>query len=238
MTERYKIVPYKKIFPVLRKAIGVDFYSKFSYRVETNHGLVYKIDDQIIFLAKNNHDCIVFNEENDLKEMIANDNFPIEEPEWNPFAREKRRILKFHLHFEHYKEFLNKQLGFQYEILNSASIENYLSKVIGRTIKKVATEKETIGLISIVGHKFKELYQSKWIGVKWYGTYNSYLEPNLLTNNNRVIPVSDLINSSLKWKVKNTNLIFNGVIFLNKKESEIGYDYEQYTRHKLIEQIE
>jgi len=238
MTEQYKIVTYKKIFPKLKKAIGLDFYSKFSYKVETNRGLVYKIDDQIIFLAKNKHDCIVFNDENDLKVMIANDNFPIEEPEWNPFAKEKERILNFHLHFEHYKMFLNEELGFKCEIIDMDSIEKYLSKVIGRTIKKVATEKETIGLISIVGQKFKELYPSKWIGVKWYGTYNSYIEPSLVTNYNRVIPVSDLIISLLKWKVKNTNLIFNGIISLNKQESEIGYDYEQYARHRSIVQIE
>ena len=238
MTEQYKILPYKKIFPILRKTVGVDFYSRFSYKIETNQGLVYKLNDQIIFLAKNNHDCIIFENENDLKGMIDNDNFPIEEPEWNPFVREKERITNFHLQHKHYKEFLNQQLKFNFEQIDMEEIEKYLSKVIGRTIKKVSTEKETIGLISIVGQKFKELYPSKWIGSKRYGTYNSYLEPSLVTNNKRVIPVSDLIRNSIKWKLKSANHIFNGFNFLNKSKTEIGYDYKQYTSHRTIQDIE
>ena len=238
MIEQYKILPYKKVFPILRKTIGVDFYSKFSYKIETNQGLVYRLNDQIIFLAKNNHDCIIFKNENDLKGMVDNDNFPIEEPEWNPFSREKERIINFHLQHNHYHRFLNQQLKLDFERIDMEAIEKYLSKVIGRTIKKAATEKETIGLISIVGQKFKELYPSKWIGSKRYGTYNSYLEPNLVTNNKRVILVSDLIRNSLKWKIKSTNSIFNGLNFLNKDESEIGYDYKQYTGVRMIEKIE
>ena len=238
MTEEYKIIPYKKVFPLLRKNLGVEFYSKFDYRVETNQGLVYKIGNQLIFLAKNKHCCIIFEDEVVLTRMIENDNFPIEEPEWNPFAREKDRIMNFHNQYEHYKEFLNKQLGFQIESVDMSSIEKYLSKVIGRTIKKVATEKEIIGLISVVGQKFKELYPSKWFGTKRYGTYNSYLEPNLVTNVNRVIPVTDLVMSNLKWKVKNVQLIFSGLNFFNKTELEIGFDYDQYIKYREIEQIE
>ena len=238
MDKKYKIVSYKKIFPKLRKAFGTDFYSKFDYRVETNQGLVYHIDGQTIFLAKNNHDCIIYNDQNDLKKMIDGDNFPIQEPEWNPFAREKERIFKFHLQEDHYLEYMNQQLGFEYKQINTQAIEKYLSKVIGRTIKKSATEKETIGLISIVGQKFKETYPSKWIGTKWYATYNSYLEPSLVTNNKRIIPVSDIVRSKLKWKVKNAHLIFNELNFKDKSETEIGYDYDQYTGHRVIVKIE
>lgn len=238
MIEKYKIIPYKKLVPKLRKAFGTDFYSKFDYKVETNQGLVYHIDGQTIFLAKNNHDCIIYKDENDLKKMIDEDNFPIQEPEWNPFVKEKERIIEFHLQADHYFEYMNQHLGFKCEKIDSHIIEKYLSKVIGRTIKKAASEKETIGLISIVGQKFKEIYPSKWIGTKYFATYNSFLEPNLVTNNKRIIPVSDIINRQLKWKVKNIEQIFNGLIFKDKDETEIGYDFDQYTRHRVIVEIE
>lgn len=64
------------------------------------------------------------------------------------------------------------------------------------------------------------------------------MKPSLVTDKKGVIPISDIIRSSLKWKVKNVNEIFIGLNFKDKDEIEIGYDYYQYTGRKEIVNIE
>lgn len=66
--------------------------------------------------------------------MIDGGNFLIHEPERNPFAREKERILKCRLQENHYLEYMNRQLYFKFQQIDLQVIEKYLGKVIGRTI--------------------------------------------------------------------------------------------------------
>lgn len=234
----FKILPYRKVYPKLRKKFGKDIFASYFKRNFENNSLIFDLDGTFIYMPRNRNDCFLFESLENLNTMIANENFPIEEPEWNPFAREKNRIMTFHTQHDHYHRFLNDHLKFEFETINQESLKAYLSKVVGRTIKQVATEKEVIALISVFGEILKSRFSAKWFLTKRLGTYNPYYVPNLYTPHRRVIDITQKIHRKLKWKVAKSELILNSPFLCETDEKEIGYDYEKYMANQTILEIE
>lgn len=232
---KFKISPYKKTYPLLRKKFGKDIFSSYLTKNFENNSLTFDVDGTFIYLPTNENDCFIFESLKDLNEMVSGENFPIEEPEWNPFAKEKDRILSFHNQKGHYHHFLNEHLKFDFDTINDTSIKAYLSKIIGRTIKKVVTEKEIIALISVFGEVLKSRFNAKWFLTKRLGTYNPYYIPNLRTPHSRVIDITQDVESKLKWKISKPELILNT---LSADERKIGYDYKKHKINNTIQEIE
>ena len=222
----------------MKKEFGKDYLQNVLLRVDGNQGVVYKIQEDFVFIPRNKHDVVVTKNKDFLLNMIEKDKFPIEEPEWFPYAKERNRVLKFNSQFDHYFKYLKEHLNLSVSQLNEETLELFLSKVIGRSIKKIVEEKEIVSLTSILGEIMKRKYSGKWFAIKRYAIYNGYLVPNFLTDNKRVIPVADIIHSSLKWKTKNVNLIFKGPMFFNKDESNIGIDFGTFKQNNRVIKIE
>ena len=227
-----KTIKIKKVSELINhlKKNGIDDpYLESDYQLKTNYGFVYEIKNgEVVFLP---HDFrgqgLLISDKKEFKKLLKEDRFPIENPIKTIFEGESERLLELPSQVEHYKDYLNKSLKFEFTSITKESAQLYLKKVVGRTIKTVATNKEKLAIIVIFGHLIKEETNGSWLLLKRYGKYNPYYEPQILTRSNKVIMLSMSVMSLIKWKVTNLNSIFNDFTYqgidlkIFKKQGEL-----------------
>ena len=107
--------------------------------------------------------------------------------------------------------------------------------MVGREIHGMNTHKDVIGLIAVTGDLVKRELNCKWFIEKWYGIYNPYFEPNLLSNEKKVIKISSIIMGKLKWKIAKLESIFNSPLLIEINEGVHYNDYSQQRTCILLE---
>jgi hypothetical protein len=196
-----------------------------SYHLETNYGLIHELSNgEVVFLTIG-HDGIIFKNKACFKAAVDADEFPIDNPHKNLFELEKERISNINLHVDYYREHLNRILKLNFQEINRESVEAYLKKIVGRTIRKLTTEKDAVALIAVVGQLIINEQGGSWLIEKRYGTYNPYFEPLLLNTDKQVILLSSIVMGKIKWKLALVNDLFSSHLMRNP------IDYTFYSEH-------
>ncbi len=195
------------------------------YQLKTNLGLVHELPNgEIVFLAIG-HDGIIFKDKACFKAAIDADVFPIENPHKDLFELEKERIKEINLNIDYYHQHLNKVFKVDFQEINGESVQAYLKKIVGRTLRKLTTEKDAVALVAIIGQLLLNEEGGSWLLEKRYGTYNPYFEPMLLTEKKQIINLSSIVLGQLKWKLASlTNLLISLRLHT--------IDYKSYTKHR------
>ena len=205
----YKIKKTKELIDYLKKQ-GRDAFHDFDYQLKTNYGFVHELKNGEVAFFDNHfkHKAILFDSKKCFKDVLKKDEFPIENPEKEMFEIEGDRMKTFNLQADHYRKHLNEVLQFDFPEITKEAAQAYLSKVIGRFIKKLTTPTDVIALISVIGELVKAETSGKWFLVKRYGTYNPIYEPNIVTGSGNVLPISSRIMGLVKWRVARLEHIF------------------------------
>jgi hypothetical protein len=182
----------------------------FDYQLKTNYGFVYKLaNGKVIFIPHNfQGEGFLFEDRKCFDQIIEADKFPIDNPEKNLYDTEINRIRTINKQIDFYRNHLNSVLKFDFPEINQDVAGAYLKKVIGRTLKKLTTHTDLVGLIAVFGEIIRKGIGGKWVIEKWYGTYNPYFKPRILTPDRKLIFIDDKILGKVKWKVSNINTIF------------------------------
>jgi len=191
-----ELVDYLKLF-------NKDAFEDFDYQLPTNYCFVFNLDNDKIVVIPNNFSGLGLLIENQktLDLFIKNEKFPIENPEQDLYDLEISKIKNIPNEINYYQLHLNLILNFKFTELNKEVISIYLKKIIGRTIKKLTTDKDIVALIIVIGEVLRREINGKWVIEKWFGTYNPKFKPRILNMNSELIFIDDLVWSTIKWKV-------------------------------------
>lgn len=185
----------------------------FDYQLKTNYGFVYTlIGGEVIFIP--NHfkgDGLLFDDKKCFDRMIEADRFPIDNPGNGLYDMELERIKTINKQIGFYQNHLNSVLKFDFPEISEDVAQAYLKKVIGRTIKKLTTNTDLVGLIAVFGEIMRKKIEGKWVIEKWYGTYNPYFMPRILTLDKKLIHIDSMVLGNVKWKVSFVNTIFKNI---------------------------
>jgi hypothetical protein len=185
----------------------------FDYQLKTNNGLVYTISNgKVVFLP--NHlrgPGLLFENRDCFDEMIASDRLPIDNPGNSLYDTELERIRTINKQIDFYRGHLNTVLKFDFPEISEDVAQAYLKKVIGRTIKKLTTNTDLVGLIAVFGEVMRRKIDGKWVIEKWYGSYNPYYMPRILNPQKKLIHIDSLVLGNVKWKVSSVDTIFRNI---------------------------
>ena len=209
MKDCYQIKKSKELISYLKKQ-GRDAIIDFDYQLRTNYGFVHKLKNgEVIFIPNDlKSDAILFEDKKCFDKIIKKDQFPIANPGKDMFDIEGERMRTFHLQAEHYKDHLNKVLKFDFKEITKGSAQAYLSKVIGRKIKKLTTPTDVVALICVIGELVKQETNGKWFLEKRYGMYNPIYEPNIVTAEGNLISISFEVFGLVKWRIAKLDTVF------------------------------
>lgn len=210
MNDRFQIKNSQELIDFLKSNENIDAYRDFDYQLKTNFGFIYNLKSgQVVFIPNNfRGDGLLFPNKNCLDQIIEADRFPIENPGNNLYDTEIERIKSINKQIDFYRKHLNTVLKFDFEEISREVAQAYIKRVVGRTIKKLTTNTDLVGLIAIFGELLRKEINGKWVIEKWYGTYNPHYKPRILTKNNMLIFIDDVILIKLKWKVTKVDGIF------------------------------
>jgi hypothetical protein len=217
----YEIMKAKKMISYLKKNGRKDPYFDFDFQLQTNYGFVFILKNGRVAFIPNNFrdDAILFNNRQSYQKTINSDFFPIENPDKSLYDVEIKRISTINKQIEFYQTHLNTVLKFDFKKLDIESAQVYMKKIIGRKIKKMTTDTDLIALIAILGEILRQRINGKWLLEKWYGTYNPYYMPRILTPSKKIIHINDYILTSVKWNVADAEQLLNrseGILSLSK----------------------
>jgi hypothetical protein len=195
------------------------------YQLKTNLGLVHELSNgEIVFLAIG-HDGIIVKDKACFQAAIDADEFPIENPHKDLFELEKERIKEINLNTNYYHQHLNEVFKLDFQEINRESVQAYLKKIVGRTLRKLTTEKDAVALVAIVGQLLLNEEGGSWLLEKRYGTYNPYSEPLLLTAEKQVINLSSIVLGRLKWKLASLGDLYKSLHLHT-------FDYASYAKYR------
>ena len=209
MKECYQIKTSKELVEYLKKQ-GRDAFHDWDYQLKTNYGFVHELrNGQIAFFDNRfKHEAILFETKKCFDDVLNSEQFPLENPNKEPFEIEGKRMLTFHLQSEYYRQYLNNVLKFNYPTITKDSAQAYLKKVIGRSIKCVTKPTDVVALISVIGELVKQETNGKWFLQKRYGLYNPVYEPNIITKAGNIFWINSRIFGSIKWRTSSLDHIF------------------------------
>lgn len=211
-TPCYHIKDCKDLIHILQSQ-GKSEAFDFDYQLTTNYGFVYTLmDGKVIFIP--NHfkgEGLLYDDKKCFDQMIKADQFPIGNPGNSLYDTELERIKTINKQIRFYQNHLNSVLKFNFAELSEAVAQAYLKKVIGRTIKKLTTNTDLVGLIAVFGEIIRNKINGKWVIEKWYGTYNPYFIPKILTPDKKLIHIDSLVLGNVKWKVSFVDTIFKNI---------------------------
>lgn len=212
MKDCYEIMPAKALITYLKKQ-GRHYFEDADYQLQTNYGFVHELKDGTVIFFDNcfKYKAILFKNRKCFKDVIKKDQFPVENPVKEMLEIEGDRMKAFHLQSDYYRQHLNKVLKFNFQEISKEAAQAYLSKVIGRFIKKMTTSTDIVALISVIGELVKEETKGKWFLEKRYGVYNPIYEPNIVTKSGNVHFLSNDVFGLVKWKVAKLENIFINV---------------------------
>lgn len=229
MNKLYQIINVTELIDYLNSMGRKDPLMDSDYQLQTNYGFIHELSNgKIVFLPNDlRGEGLLVSSKIELDRIIKEDKFPIDNPTKTIFENETNQLLNLPREIQNYKNYLNEILQFDFETISKESAQAYLKKIVGRSLKKVATDKEKVALIIMFGHLIKQEVNGSWILVKRYGKYNPYYEPEIRTDSNRVIMLTMRILGLLKWKVTSITSVFhdftyNGIDFETfKKQGEL-----------------
>lgn len=228
MNDSFQIKNSQELIDFLKSSENIDAYKDFDYQLRTNYGFIYNLKSgQVVFIPNNfRGDGLLFQNKNCLDQIIEADKFPIDNPGNNLYDTEIERIKSINKQIDFYRKHLNTVLKFDFEEISHEAAQAYIKKVVGRTIRKLTTNTDLVGLIAIFGELLRKEINGKWAIEKWYGIYNPHYKPRILTKNNKLIFIDDDILIKLKWKVTKVDGIFEnteGIVDMEKRKK-----YHQY----------
>ncbi len=233
MYEPYEIKNTSELIEYL-KSMGIkDPVMDSNYQLKTNYGFVHELTNgQLIFLPHDlRGDGLLVSTKMEFDKIIKKDKFPIENPTKTIFENETNQLLNLPQEIQKYQSYLNETLKFDFEDISKESAQAYLKKIVGRSIKQVATDKEKVALIVMFGHLIKQKVNGNWMLLKRYGKYNPYYEPQIKTDSNKVIMLSMTILGLIKWKVTSIMSVFNDFTYN-------GIDFETYKKQGELINLE
>jgi hypothetical protein len=207
----FQIKKSQELIDHLKTHENIDVLYDFEYQLQTNYGYIYSLKDgQVAFIPNNLRDnALLFINNKCLDQFVKADKFPIENPGTLLYDTEIDRIKTINKQINFYHNHLNTVLKFNFSEINRSSVQAYLKKIIGRTIKKLTTNTDLIGLIAVFGEVIRKEINGTWVIEKWYGTYNPYFKPRILTADKKLIFIDDMLLVQLKWEVSQTDSLFN-----------------------------
>ncbi len=211
---------------------GKDEAFDFDYQLKTNCGFVYTLpSEEVIFIPHNfQGDGFLFDDKKCFDQIIEADKFPIENPEKSLYDTEIDRIKTINKQIDFYRNHLNTVLKLDFPEINQDFAQACLKKVIGRTIKKLTTHSDLVGLIAIFGEIMRKEIGGNWVIEKWYGTYNPHFKPRVLTPDKKLIFIDDKILGNVKWKVSFIDIIL--------KDTEGDIDLETRSKDHACQILE
>ena len=204
MQDCFQIKQSQELIDYLKTNENIDpFDDEFGYQLQTNYGFVYNLKSgQVVFIPNNFRDNgLLFQDEKCFKRFVDADKFPIENPDKNLYDTEIDKIKTINKQIEFYHTHLNTVLKLDFPEISREAAQAYLKKIVGRTIKKLTTNADLVGLIAVFGEIIRKEIDGKWVIEKWYGTYNPHFKPRILTSDNKLIFIDDTLLIQLKWKV-------------------------------------
>jgi len=121
-------------------------------------------------------------------------------------------------------------LKFYFQEISELELQQYLKKVIVRTIKKLTKDIDNIALISVYKELVKKSTNEKWCPQMKNGVCNPSYVPNILTPNNQVDLFSYIIIRINKWKVSSIEPI---KFYLNSEPLNT-LTYSQFAEHYAV----
>lgn len=226
MQNCFEIKKSKELIEFLKTKEKKDAFYDFDYQMQTNYGFVYNLKGgQVIFIPNDfRNNGLIFKTKKCFNKYVDDDKFPIQNPEQSLYDTEIDRIKTINKQIDFYRNHLNTILKFDYAEISREAAQAYLKKVIGRTIKKLTTHTDLIGLIAIFGEVIRKEIGGKWVIEKWYGTYNPHFKPRILTKDKKLIFIDDTILGKVKWKVSFADFIF--------KDTEGIIDMKTRSKHQ------
>lgn len=211
MQDCFQIKNSQELIDYLKTTENIDAYDDFGYQLQTNYGFVYNLKNgQVVFIPNNfRGNGLLFQDENCFNHFVTADKFPIDNPGNSLYDTEIDRIKTFNKQIDFYRAHLNTVLKFDFPEISREAAQAYIKKVVGRTIKKLTTNTDLVGLIAVFGELIRKEIGGKWVIEKWYGTYNPHFKPRILTKDNKLIFIDDTLLIQLKWKVTQIDSIFN-----------------------------
>lgn len=211
MQDCFQIKTTQELIDYLKTNEDIDVFEDFGYQLQTNYGFVYNLKSgHVIFLPHNfRGDGLIFQDEKCFNQIVAADKFPIDNPENNLYDTEIDRIKTINKQIDFYRVHLNTVLKFDFEEISREAAQAYIKKVVGRTIKKLTTKTDIVGLIAVFGELIRQEIDRRWVIEKWYGTYNPHYKPRILTKDDKLLFIDDTLLIQLKWKVTQIDSIFN-----------------------------
>lgn len=222
MDDCYQIRKSEELIDFLKTNGNIDIYKDHGRQLQTNYGFVYSLKNgQIAFFPNNfRGEGLLFQDEKCFNHFVAADKFPIDNPGNNLYDTEIDRIKTINKQIDFYRTHLNTILKFDFEEISREAAQAYIKKVVGRTIKKLTTNTDLVGLIAVFGELIRKEIGGKWVIEKWYGTYNPHYKPRILTKDDKLIFIDDTLLIQLKWKVTQIDSIFKnteGVVDLKTR---------------------
>lgn len=132
---------------------GRDAYQDYDYQLGSNGAWIHELKNgEVVFLpAYGPYKGLVFKTKKMFIETLKSDQFPIENPNRDVFNLEKERIQNIHNQICFYKNHLNTTFKLSFSEISKEAAQAYLNKIIGRTIRKLTTPTDKMGLIAVVG---------------------------------------------------------------------------------------
>jgi hypothetical protein len=210
LAECFQIKKAEVLIDYLKTVEHKDVFRDMDSQLQTNYGFTFNLNNGgVVFLPHTfRNDGIVFENKECLEELIRQDWFPINNPGNSLYDTEIERIKSIHMQIDFYRLHLNRVLKLDFEEINRDACQGYLKKIIGRTIRKLTTNTDLIGLIAVFGEVLRREIHGQWVIEKWYGIYNPHYKPRILDKDQRLIFIDDKILGQVKWKVSSADRIF------------------------------
>ncbi len=213
MIDSFEIKHTDELIEYLKENGRTDIFESFDYQLQTNCGWIYELDNGRVVFIENSftHGGLIFKDKDSFNQIIESDKFPIENPDKDLYEVEIERVKTINKQINFYREHLNNVLKFDFAEVTRDSAQSYLSKIVGRSIKKLTVDIDLVALVAIFGEVARREINGKWVLEKWYGAFNPYFVPKIIDSNDKVIPITESVLTSVKWKVTNVASIFKDI---------------------------
>ena len=182
-----------------------------NYQLNTNYANIYRLDNDEIVLIPSTFqgDGILFKNSKSFDNMIANEIFPIENPDKSIFELEMKNILNIDKNIDIFQELLNNQFKLHYTTINKSILKTYYQNILSLYKKNGDNNKCLIPLVALVGQYIKDIKGGHWALIKRYGIYNPYYEPVIITSDNNIIFFADSLFRMIENKIDGFYVYFN-----------------------------
>lgn len=213
---------------------GVDYINNSNrYQLRTNFCEVHELKNGKVCVfptvGGKNTMGLLLNSKECLQNLIENDLFPLENNQKTYFDSEPKICRNFKEDIPLLKSHSDSLLGRVSNFLDIVELENLFETIKKKKGNRNLKPIDFLSMGAMLGEKIISENQGyKWILKKVYGTWNPYFEPLILTNNNKVIRIFDLLLDNMDWKSKSlSDYFFKSNFLLNPVEDVKYYRLEE-----------